>query len=204
MQRRGHALSAGFLLLQILVGYEWFASGLTKLAHGDFPAGLAADLRERAQVAAPWYGHFLRSVVIPHASGFGYAIELTELLSGVALIATAVAGLLLLRREQGIDTRFHLWAAGLAAAAAFAGLVLAVNFVLANRMGFSPVAADSFDEGVGLDSLLVGIQLVLLGVALTSLAPLWAREAHTGHRADARYEVGSPTGQATPVPPSPQ
>src|SRR5262249_56270405 len=107
------------------------------------------------------------------------------------------------REEGGSDGRFQLWGAGLGAGAAFAGLVLAVNFVLANRMGFSPVAADSFDEGISLDSLLVGIQLVLLGVALMSLAPLWAREAHAGGRADARHQVRSPTRQATPGPPSP-
>jgi len=202
MQQRVHALSVGFLLVQILVGYEWFASGLTKLVHGDFPAGLAADLHERAQEAAPWYGHFLRGVVIPHASGFGYAIEVTELLAGVVLMATAVVGLSVLRREQG--RRLCLWTAGPTALAAFAGLVLAINFVLANRMGFSPVASDSFDEGISLDALLVGIQLVLLGVALASLSPLWARETQAGRHAGALYEVGSPTGQATPVPPRPQ
>ena len=202
MRRRLYALSGGFLLLQIVVGYEWFASGLTKLAHGDFPTGLAADLHERAQGAAPWYGHFLRSVVIPHANGFGYAIELTELLAGLVLMGAAVAGLLLLRREQG--RRALLWTAGATAVAAFAGLVLAINFVLANRMGFSPVAPDSFDEGISLDALLVGIQLVLFGAALASLSPLSARATHAVRRLGALYEVGSPTGQATPVPPRPQ
>jgi len=167
MQQRFSAFATGFLLMQILIGYEWFASGLTKLVHGDFPAGLAADLHERAKQAAPWYGHFLRSVVIPHASGFGYTIELVELLSGVVLIAAA---LILLVRGDRVGKRLGLSVAGLTALAAFAGLVLAINFVLANRMGVSPVAPDSFDEGISLDALLVGIQVVLLGVSLAPLA----------------------------------
>jgi hypothetical protein len=66
MHRRLFAFTTGYLLLQILVAYEWFASGLTKLVHGDFPAGLAADLRDPAKQAVPWYGDFLRSAVIPH------------------------------------------------------------------------------------------------------------------------------------------
>lgn len=183
MHQRLFAFAAGFLLLQIVIGYEWFASGLTKLAHGDFPAGLAADLQERAKQAAPWYGHFLRRVVIPHASAFGYAIELVELLSGVILIAGAV---ILLVRGERVGRRLCLWVAGLTALAAAAGLVLAINFVLANRMGFSPVASDSFDEGVSLDSLLVGVQLVLLAVALAPFARLRQPERSLSDPREAR------------------
>jgi hypothetical protein len=173
MEQRNSIFAAGFLLIQVVVGYEWFASGLTKLVHGDFPGGLSVDLQERAKDAAPWYRHFLESVVIPHATGFGYAIELTEVLSGVVLIGVAAVVLL---GGQRIDSGRGRWLAALSALAAFAGLVLAINFVLANRMGFSPVAPDSFDESISLDALLVGAQSVLLGVALVLLTRL-RREA---------------------------
>lgn len=74
-----------------------------------------------------------------------------------------------------------------------AGLVLALNFVLANRMGFSPVAADSFDEGVSLDALLVGVQIALLGVALAALARL--RVSEGAHRS--RVRIGKARIQQT-------
>lgn len=189
MQQRSSDFAKGFLFLQVVIGYEWFASGLTKLVHGDFPGGLSADLEERAKQAAPWYRHFLNSVVIPHSSGFGYAIEVVEVLSGVVLIAAA--GIYLLRGER-IGGRAKLWLAGSTAVAALAGLVLAVNFALANRMGFSPVAPDSFDEGISLDALLVAMQMVLLGVATAQLARL--RTSHSpGAEDSTRKESRHPT-----------
>jgi uncharacterized membrane protein YphA (DoxX/SURF4 family) len=35
----------GFLVVVLLVGYEWFMSGLTKIVRGGFPGGLAGELR---------------------------------------------------------------------------------------------------------------------------------------------------------------
>lgn len=75
-------------------------------------------------------------------------------------------------RKDRISRRFILGLAASTGCAALAGLVLAVNFVLANRMGFSPVVPDSFDEGISLDALLVGVQIALLGVALAQLSRL--------------------------------
>jgi hypothetical protein len=92
-----------------------------------------------------------------------------ELLSGAVLIGAA---LVLLVRGERAGERLCVWVAVLTAVAALAGLVLAVNFVLANRVGFSPVAGDSFDEGISLDALLVAVQVVLLGAALTPFAQL--------------------------------
>ena len=179
MQQSGPDFAKGFLFLQAVIGYEWFASGLTKLDHGDFPGGLADDLHERAKGAASWYRHFLNSDVIPHASGVAYAVEVTEVFSGVVLIAAAAIYLV---RGERISRRFSLWLAALTGVAALAGLVLAINFVLANRVGFSPVSPDSFDEGITLDALLVLMQVVLLVVALAQLwrmrtSPSWGRAA---------------------------
>jgi hypothetical protein len=52
-------------------------------------------------------------------------------------------------------------------AALVAGILLAANFALANGSTFGlRLAHDSFDEGIDLDSLLVGLQLALLVFAL--------------------------------------
>ncbi len=32
----------GLLIVEMIIGYEWFISGLTKFVHGDFPSGLVA------------------------------------------------------------------------------------------------------------------------------------------------------------------
>jgi len=36
----------GLLAIQLLVGYEWLMSGLTKIARGGFPSGLAGEMRD--------------------------------------------------------------------------------------------------------------------------------------------------------------
>jgi hypothetical protein len=38
----------GLLFVQLLVGYEWFVSGLTKVVRSGFPGGLAEELREKS------------------------------------------------------------------------------------------------------------------------------------------------------------
>jgi len=161
----GRTAAVGFLLVQIVVGYEWFSSGLTKLVRGDFPGGLADDLRERAKQSSAWYRHFLESVVIPHAPAWGYLIEITELAIGAVFIVSAVVWLV--RPAISRRTSASLWAA--TAAAAFGGLLLALNLTLANGYGVGPIGPDSFDEGISLDALLIGIQAIILGVSLRTL-----------------------------------
>src|SRR5512133_1014619 len=84
---------AGLLLVQMLVGYEWFVSGLTKFVRGGFPSGLANELREKSADAPDWYRSFLDGLIISSASAFGYLIEIGELLVGLALIAAALVWL---------------------------------------------------------------------------------------------------------------
>jgi hypothetical protein len=139
--------------------------GLTKVVHGDFPGGLASDLRDRDKQASTWYRHFLESVVIPHASAWGYLIEIAELAIGATLIVTAVVWLVRPRHSE----RTSKWLSALTAAAAFAGLLLALNLTFANGYGVGPIGPDSFDEGITLDVLLIGIQAILLAVSLRTL-----------------------------------
>lgn len=47
----GPALVA-LLAMQIIIGYEWLSSGITKVASGDFASGLGADLAEGSRDSA--------------------------------------------------------------------------------------------------------------------------------------------------------
>lgn len=158
VRNRGGALAA-VLLVELAVGYEWLASGLAKVAHGDFPRGLRAALAEMSDGAPHWYGSFLSSVVEPHAAAFGYAIEAAELAVGGVLVAAAFLAM------RGVRVSPALRAAALAV-----GLVLAVNFELANGGSFGlRLASDSFDEGVDLDTIVIAAQLALLVPVVAAL-----------------------------------
>ena len=154
----------GLLLVQLLIGYEWFVSGLTKIVRGGFPSGLAKELTEKSQGAPAWYRSFLDGSVIPHASTFGYLIEIGELVVGLALVAAALIWLLRWERLPNSGRVTVLVATALASLAA---IVMAVNFHLANGAPHPwLIPKDGFDEGIDLDSLLPAIQLVLIGVSL--------------------------------------
>ena len=157
---RSSAAVVALLLIQVCIGYEWLVSGLTKIVHGDFPAGLAAELQDMSKASPAWYRGFLDGTVIPHALAFGYAIEFAELLIGIVLLVAVLR----------LPARIGRYVPVATAAALIVGLVLAVNFALANGASFGlRLAQDSFDEGVDLDSLLVGLQLALLVFALAEV-----------------------------------
>jgi thiosulfate dehydrogenase [quinone] large subunit len=167
----------GLLLVQLLVGYEWLMSGVTKIVRGDFPSGLAGELRDKSQGAAGWYKSFLDGTVIPHASAFGYLIEIGELLVGIALV---VAALVWLFRWERLPEAGRLAILATTAIASFVAIFMAVNFHLANGASHPwLIPKDGFDEGIDLDSLLPAIQLVLIGVSV-SLWRVQRRAARTG------------------------
>jgi hypothetical protein len=152
-------------LIQFAIGWEWLVSGLTKLAHGDFPNGLATQLRGMDGNSPAWFRDVLGSTVVPHAAAFGYAIEAGEVAIGAVLIVTAF-------RSPG-SLRL------LAPVALLAGAFLAACFALANGSTFGlGLARDSFDEGVDLDTLLIPLQLGLLGYWLAQL-PVWSSRRTT-------------------------
>lgn len=165
------------LLVQIVLGYEWLVSGLTKLLDGGFPQGLATNLRDMSAGAPAWYRHFLASVVLPHAQLFGYAIEVAEVVAGAILIVTA---LLLLTGRASLSSRALGWSA---VAASIAALVMVADFELANGGGFGlSLGKDTFDEGVDLDTLLTGLQLALLVFWVATLRQRPAQEPISNSR----------------------
>jgi uncharacterized membrane protein YphA (DoxX/SURF4 family) len=147
-------------LVEVVLGYEWLSSALTKLVRGDFPSGLAHELRDRAHGR---YGAFLRDVVIPHATVFGWSIQVGEVF--VALLLFVGAACAFADRYRSV---------GLAATGfgALTGCLLTANFGLSDGAHFfSVVASDSFDEAVPLDVLATWLQLALVAAALAALVP---------------------------------
>lgn len=83
----------GLLTIQLVIGDEWFVSGLTKLWRGGFD-----ELRETSQGVTGWYRSILDSVVIPHGWAAGWFILAVELAVGAALLGTATV--FLMRRHR--------------------------------------------------------------------------------------------------------
>ena len=154
----------GLLVVEMVIGYEWFISGLVKFIRGDFPSGLAAELLEKSKGVAAWYGSFLQTAVIPNAVLFGYAIEISELLAGIALIAGPLIWLFAWER---VSDRVR-WAVLFSiAVSAIGGAFLAINLHLANGASHPwLIPGDAFDEGIDLDSVLPAIQIVIATVSI--------------------------------------
>ena len=154
----------GLLLIQVLIGYEWFNSGLTKIVRGGFPSGLAVDLRDRVTTAPGWYRGFINGSIVPHGAVFGYLIEVGELLVGVALIVAAVVWL---TRWERLPDAGRLAVLATTIVAAVFAVFMAINFHIANG-GSHPwlIPKSGFDESVDLDSVLPAIQIVLIAVSV--------------------------------------
>ena len=168
--------SVGLLIVQIIVGWEWLISGLTKIFRGGFPSGLGADLTDTSKDAAGWYRDILHSLIIPIAKPFGYVIEITELAVGVILIWAA---LLWLFRWQSMNRRARTRMLLGTVAACAAAIIMNVNFFLASGAPLPFfLAKDAFDEGIGLDVVLPSLELVIGGVALWTFLSI--RRARSG------------------------
>ena len=154
----------GFLVVEMIIGYEWFISGLVKFVRGGFPSGLASALVEKAASAVGWYGNFLTSAVIPNAVAFGYAVEWSELLAGLVFLAGPLIWIFAWHR---ISDRVRLLVLFFTAVSAIGGVFLAINLHLANAASHPwLLPRDGFDEGIDLDSVLPAIQVVIATVSI--------------------------------------
>lgn len=133
-----------WLIVRFYVGYEWLVSGLGKMFGRTFEIGasfgqtaqggawifsghdgvamqsFAASALEKVGGAHPsvqgWYGWFLEHVVMPNATVFAYAITFGEILVGLGLIVGCLTGI-----------------------AAFFGLFMNLNFLLAGTVSINPI-----------------------------------------------------------------
>ncbi len=132
-----------WLIVRLYVGYEWLTAGLEKLTGYNFAIGPGfgqhassawvfsghdgAGLRgfvmgALAQMSGPhasvqgWYGWFLQHVVLPNATIFSYVVTFGEVLVGLGLIFGVLTGI-----------------------AAFFGVFMNLNFMLAGAVSINPI-----------------------------------------------------------------
>jgi thiosulfate dehydrogenase [quinone] large subunit len=132
-----------WLLVRLYVGYEWLTAGLEKLTGYNFAFGAGFGQRSGAPwvfsghdgvalkgfvtgalalASGPhaavqgWYASFLQQVVLPHATVFAYLVTFGEVLVGLGLIFGALTGI-----------------------AAFFGVFMNLNFMLAGAVSINPI-----------------------------------------------------------------
>ena len=117
-----------WLIVRLYLGYEWISSGLGKLGSpawtgsqaGAAVAGFANGALAKTGGDHPdvtgWYAWFLQNLVIPNAGLFGWLVTIGELAVGIALIVGALTGI-----------------------AAFFGIVMNANYLLAGTVSSNPI-----------------------------------------------------------------
>ncbi len=125
-----------WLVVRIYVGWEWLYAGYEKVinpawvgsgagtAMGGFIKGALSKTTGAHPDVSGWYASFLQNAVLPHLSAWSYAIAFGELLVGIALILGVLTGI-----------------------AAFFGLFMNLNYLLAGTVSTNPIL---FILGIGI------------------------------------------------------
>ena len=183
--------------LQLLLGYEWLASGVDKLLYTSFPTASGELLKGLVQGGRlpGFFGAFLRMLVLPNSIAFGYLVEWGETLAGLGLITGGLVTLLapVARRRLASSADAARWLTRgkyaiewLAAGAALGAGLMGLTFYLldgAPSQWFMP----SIAFGGALDSglmLAVGSAVLLADAAAGGLF-------RRGHAATQEVEVGA-------------
>jgi hypothetical protein len=154
-----------------------------KLLYATFPDSLGQLLSGTLRGAIPGpFATFLRAVVLPHSTVFGYLVEWGETLAGLGLLVGALVALGLLRRVSPTlapwMTRAERVIAQLALGAAAGAALMGFSFYLldgAPSQWFMPSVA----FGGALDA---GMVLLLGGLALLADAATgWVRHRPPAH-----------------------
>lgn len=169
------------LVFQIIIGYEWLISGITKVASGDFVSGLAADLKEQSGDAAHWYKSFLDGTVIPNGELFGVLIEVGEVVVGVGLIVAAAVWLF---RWSRLSDRGRVAVLIVTMLSALGAIFMALNFHLASGANHPwLIPKEGFDETIDVDAVLIMLQITLIvfnGYVLSKIRR--EHRVHAAHR----------------------
>jgi thiosulfate dehydrogenase (quinone) large subunit len=99
-----------WLVVRLYLGYEWISAALGKFGSPAWTGSQAGA------AVTGWYAWFLQNLVVPNAGLFGWLITLGELAVGVALILGALTGI-----------------------AAFFGIVMNANYLLAGTVSSNPI-----------------------------------------------------------------
>jgi thiosulfate dehydrogenase [quinone] large subunit len=116
------------LIVRLYVGWAWLQAGWGKVTNpawvgnkaGTALAGFVNNALTKASGEHPdvqiWYASFLRNIVLPHAGTWGHLVAFGETLVGIGLILGAFAGI-----------------------AAFFGIVMNLNYLLAGAVSVNPI-----------------------------------------------------------------
>jgi thiosulfate dehydrogenase [quinone] large subunit len=117
-----------WLIVRIYVGYEWIMAGWEKIHNpvwvgpsaGAAISGFVQGALQKMSSAHPdvsgWYGSFLQNIVLPHAAFWSHLVAWGELLVGIALVIGLLTGI-----------------------AAFFGLFMNLNYLLAGTVSVNPI-----------------------------------------------------------------
>ena len=179
------------LAVQIVIGYEWLASGITKIASGTFVAGLAADLKDSSGSAPHFYQSLLNETIIPNAKAFAVLIEVGEIIVGVGLMAAAIVWL---TRWSRLSDRWRMTILWTVMLSALGATLMATNFHLANG-GNHPwlIPADGFDETIDVDTVLTFIQMAFFTFSGYLLLTLRREHQAAASRADGQTALPEPS-----------
>lgn len=166
----GRVALLGLLAVQFLLGYEWLMSGLSKLLKPGFIYAFREDLVFRSRAVPAWYKALLDGFAIPNSEVVGAVIVIGELFLGGALMTAAVLWAVRWSRFSTAGRSVILLtiiAAGVVAAVANVNYHI---YTAASHPWF--IAADPFEEGIDLDSLMPVLQVILSLVGLRYLIAL--------------------------------
>lgn len=117
-----------WLIVRVYVGYEWFMAGWDKIHNpvwvgpnaGGALSGFIQGALMKTASAHPdvqnWYASFLQNIVLPHVNAWSHMVAWGEVLVGVALIVGLLTGI-----------------------AAFFGLFMNLNYLLAGTVSVNPI-----------------------------------------------------------------
>lgn len=179
------------LAVQVVIGYEWLASGITKIASGTFVSGLAGDLKDSYSSAPHFYKSFLNETIIPNAKAFAVLIEVGEIIVGVGLMAAAIVWL---TRWSRLSDRWRMTILSTVMLSALGATLMAINFHLANG-GNHPwlIPADGFDETIDVDTVLTLIQIAFFTFSGYLLLNLRRQHHAAASRTDSHAALPEPS-----------
>jgi hypothetical protein len=193
--RHGVALAS----LQLIVGYQLWASGVDKLLYARFPqtvGALLASTLQGSHIPAP-VAALLRTLVLPNSVLFGYLVEWGEMLAGLGLIAGAVIALVSPLVERRLAPELARWigrgrrlVAWLALGAAAGGALMGLSFYFIDGAPSQWVMPSVAYGGV-LDP---GLMVLLGCVALLADAAFAWRRRHARMEAARAAAVGAVAG----------
>lgn len=117
-----------WLLLRLYVSWQWISAGYEKVTSdvwtgekaGSALSGFLTGAMQKTMGTHPdvpgWYGSFLHTFVLPHATSFSYFVSYGEVLVGVGLLVGAFTGV-----------------------AAFFGALMNMNYLFSGSLSINPL-----------------------------------------------------------------